>query len=435
MRNNKIALLMAFCCLSLTTAALNPISPMGVYLADPAAHVMPDGKLYVYGSNDESRNYYCSAKHNLLSTSDMNSWTLAKDIFASQGDKSNITYVKNSLLYAPDAMSRNGKYYLYYCLTDNSEGVAEGKSPTGPFGQGIKLPVTGIDPAVFIDDDGQAYYYWGQFSAKGCKLKSDMKTLDLTTMKDSLVTEKKHHFHEGGWVFKRNGIYYYVYTALNVKGEATAIGYSMSSSPMGPFKYGGIIIDNLGCDPCTWNNHGSVVKYKGQWYVFYHRSTHACNTMRKACVEKISFNADGTIPQVEMTSQGASGPLDAFSTIDAARACLLTGKMRIVQSATDREELARVEHYNQATYKYLNFSHQPTKIIVRVAPQAGGRIQVLTDSYAARATVNVPAGDGKTYQEFSATVQGIPAGVIQLRLRIEGVEDKDLMRIDSFRFE
>jgi arabinoxylan arabinofuranohydrolase len=204
---------------------------------------------------------------------------------------------------------------------------------------------------------------------------------------------------------------------------------------MGPFKYGGIIIDNLGCDPCTWNNHGSVVKYKGQWYVFYHRSTHACNTMRKACVEKISFNADGTIPQVEMTSQGASGPLDAFSTIDAARACLLTGKMRIVQSATDREELARVEHYNQATYKYLNFSHQPTKIIVRVAPQAGGRIQVLTDSYAARATVNVPAGDGKTYQEFSATVQGIPAGVIQLRLRIEGVEDKDLMRIDSFRFE
>jgi arabinoxylan arabinofuranohydrolase len=435
MKNNRRNTFLAFCVLSMTVAAQNPISPMGVYLADPAAHVMPDGKLYVYGSNDESRNYYCSAKHNLLSTSDMKSWTLTKDIFSSKGDNSNIPYVKNTMLYAPDAAYRNGKYFLYYCLTDNSEGVAEGPSPKGPFGKGVKLPVSGIDPAVFIDDDGQAYYYWGQFSAKGCKLKKDMKTLDMSTMKDSLVTEKKHHFHEGGWVFKRNGIYYYVYTALNAKAEATAIGYAMSSSPMGPFKYGGIIIDNAGCDPCTWNNHGSVVKYRGQWYVFYHRSTHACNTMRKACVEKIRFNADGTIPQVEMTSQGAAGPLDAFRTIDAARACLLTGKMRIVQSAPDREELARIEHYNQATYKYLYFNRPPQKMIVRVAAQAGGRIQVLTDSYASRGTVNVPAGDGRTYQEFTTSIRGIPAGVTLLRLRVEGVEDKDLMRIDSFRFE
>jgi arabinoxylan arabinofuranohydrolase len=426
---------MILCVLSMTAAAQNPISPMGVYLADPAAHVMPDGKLYVYGSNDVSRNYYCSSKHDVLSTSDMTNWTLTKNIFSMKGSDNNVNSAENSILYAPDAISKNGKYYLYFCLADNTEGVAEGKSPIGPFEKRIKLPVNGIDPAVFIDDDGQAYYFWGQFSAKGCKLNSDMKTLNLSTMKDSLVTEEKHHFHEGSWVFKRNGIYYYVYTALNSKAEATAIGYSMSFSPMGPYKYGGIIIDNSGCDPCTWNNHGSVVEYKGQWYVFYHRSTHACNTMRKACVEKISFNADGTIPQIEMTSQGASGPLDAFHTIDAARACLLTGKMRIVQSGPGREELARIEHYNQATYKYIYFSHQPKKIIIRVSPQTGGRIQVLTDSYAVRGTVNIPAGDGNTYYEYSAPIQNIRKGVVQLRLRIEGEEDKDLMRIDSFRFE
>jgi arabinoxylan arabinofuranohydrolase len=435
MKNNKKIVLIILCCVGMSVAAQNPISPMGVYLADPAAHVMPDGHLYVYGSNDESRNHYCSAKQNVLSTSDMKTWTLTEDVFTLKEANSTTSNKSAMILYAPDAVSRNGKYYYYYCLADNTEGVAESNSPLGTFRKGTKLPVAGIDPAVFVDDDGQAYYYWGQFSAKGCRLNKDMKTLNLSTMKDSLVTEKKHHFHEGGWVFKRNGIYYYVYTALNEKAEATAIGYAMSSSPMGPFKYGGIIIDNAGCDPGTWNNHGSVVEYKGQWYVFYHRSTHACQMMRKACVEKISFNADGTIPQVEMTSQGASDPLDAFRTIDAARACLLTGKMRVAQSAPYREELARIEHYDLATYKYLNFSRKPHKIIVRVAPQAGGRIQVLTDSYAVRGTVTIPAGDGKSYQEFTASIQDIPEGVVQLRLRFEGVEDKDLMRIDSFRFE
>ena len=419
---------------ALPAGAQNPISPMGVYLADPAAHVMPDGKLYVFGSNDESRDHYCSATHNLLSTSDLIHWNLDTDIFRSKGPKSNIQYT-DAILYAPDFAFRGGKCFLYYCLSDNSEGVAEGKAPAGPYGKGVKLPVDGIDPAIFIDDDGQAYYYWGQFSAKGCRMEKDMKTLDLSTMKDSLVTEKEHHFHEGSWMFKRKGIYYYVYTALSPGGEATSIGYSMSKSPLGPFKYGGTIIDNSGCDPCNWNDHGSVVEFRGQWYVFYHRSTHATTSMRKACVEKISFNPDGTIPQVEMTSQGAAGPLDAFKTIDAARACLLRGKVRIVQSAPDREELARIEHYNHATYKYLDFSRKPSKIIIRVAAQAGGRILVLTDSYAARGIVNIPSGDGKSYQEYSAPIQDIPAGVTQLRLRIEGAEDTDLMRIDSFRFE
>ncbi|MDP4206786.1 MAG: family 43 glycosylhydrolase, partial [Bacteroidota bacterium] len=312
MRIKKFCLL-PFYLYCMVVSAQNPISPPGVYIADPSARVMSDGKLYIYGSNDESRGYYCSSVHHLLSTSNMKDWALTRNIFTS-----------DAILYAPDCIERSGKCYLYYCMSDGSEGVATAKSPKGPFEKGERLPVSGIDPAVFIDDDGQAYYYWGQFSAKGAKLNRDMKTLDLSTVTKGLVTEKEHRFHEGGWVFKRNGIYYYVYTALNDKEEATAISYSTSKSPLGPFTYGGVIIDNTGCDPCSWNNHGSVAEYKGEWYVFYHRSTHACNMMRKACVEKIHFNADGSIPQVEMTTQGAGNPLDAFSATDAARACLLT---------------------------------------------------------------------------------------------------------------
>lgn len=416
-----------------TISAQNPISPFGVYIADPAARVMPDGNLYVYGSTDINRNYYCSKIYHVLSTSNMYNWNMYDNVFSSDGKKDKVKH-SDGLLYAPDCIERSGKYYMYYCLSDNSEGCAIGDTPFQFNVSDNKFPISGIDPAVFIDDDGQAYYYWGQFSACGAKLNEDMKTLNLSTIKKGLVTEEKHRFHEGSWVFKRKGIYYYVYTALNKRGEATSIDYSTSRSPLGPFKYGGTIIDNFGCDPCTWNNHGSVVEYKNQWYVFYHRSTHACQSMRKACVEKIYFEEDGSIKQVEMTSQGAGNPLNAFTQIDAARACFLTGKVRIVQSGINKEELARIEHYNTATYKYLNFYKKPQTIKVKVASLTGGKILVLTNSYKPHAIIDIPAGNGD-YKEYSASVNDIPVGTSQLRLRFEGEEDKDLMRLDSFYFE
>lgn len=413
--------------------AQNPLSPFGVYVADPTARVMSDGRLYIYGSTDLERNVYCSNLYHVLSTSDMQNWQLHKNIFSSMAPNDGVIY-SDALLYAPDCIEYNGRYYLFYCLSDGSEGYAIGNTPCSFKPSDSKFPISGIDPAVFIDDDGQAYYYWGQFSASGAKLNNDMITLDLTSIKHGLITEKEHHFHEGSWVFKRNDIYYYVYTAINDRGEATSIDYSISSSPLGPFKYCGTIIDNWGCDPCTWNNHGSIVEYKNQWYIFYHRSTHANQSLRKVCVEKICFNADGTIPKVEMTSQGAGDPLDAFSKIDAARACLLTGKMRIVQSDIDREELARIEHYNTATYKYLNFSKQPSKINVKVAPMAGGRILVLTNSHQVHGIINIPPGNG-IYKNYSIDITNIPKGISQVRFRFEGEEDKDLMRFDSFYFE
>lgn len=119
-------------------------------------------------------------------------------------------------LYASDAAYKDGKYYLYYSMRDAiDEGVAVADAPAGPFRDG--RPVEGIsqiDPAVFIDDNGQAYLYWGQFSAKGAKLKDNMLEVDTTTIVDGLVTEQEHFFHEGSSMRKRNGIYYMVYSHL-----------------------------------------------------------------------------------------------------------------------------------------------------------------------------------------------------------------------------
>ena len=169
-------LLMQLCLVVIlgTAFAQNPIVPAGVYMADPAAHVWDDGKLYIYGSLDESTEYYCSWRHHVLVSEDMKTWTIYKDRFASKGENDQVSY-NNSLLFAPDCMFKNGTYYLYYCQPDpqNAEGVATSKSATGPFVNGKTIYTYGynqIDPAIFIDDDGQAYYVWGQFTMKMAKL-------------------------------------------------------------------------------------------------------------------------------------------------------------------------------------------------------------------------------------------------------------------------
>ncbi len=208
-----------------------------------------------------------------------------------------------------------------------------------------------------------------------------MTEIDQSTIKDSLVTEKEHFFHEGGYMVKRNGIYYFVYAHMGRAGMPTCIGYATSKSPMGPFTYGGVIVDNDHCDPGNWNNHGSIVEFKGKWYVFYHRSSHNSVTMRRACMEPITFNEDGSINEVEMTTQGVAGPLNPLVKMDAERACLLTGNVRIVAFTADNEELTGIRNEDKAGYKYFNFEPGVDSITFRVAPgKTGGKIDIGLDN-------------------------------------------------------
>lgn len=192
-------------------------------------------------------------------------------------------------------------------MSDDSEGVAVSDSPTGPFRNPVQLPCGGIDPAIFIDDDGQAYYYWGQLFSHGVKLGGDMMSFNEEEIVDNLVTEEEHFFHEGSSMRKIGDTYYYVYADME-RGKPTSLGYSTGKSPMGPFTYRGIIIDNDGCDPESWNNHGSIECVNGQWYVFYHRCSRGVQQHRRLCIEPIEILEDGTIPEVKMTSQGPGKP-------------------------------------------------------------------------------------------------------------------------------
>ncbi|MFB5678868.1 family 43 glycosylhydrolase [Paenibacillus terreus] len=370
---------------------MNPILPVQYFVPDAEARQWKDGRMYIYGSYDLSGDtFWCSNEYRVFSSADLVNWQEHGVSFTSE-DVPWHTGIIPLPLYAPDCIYKDGRYYLYFCSADNSEGVAVSDTPYGPFRDAV--PVEGphedaIDPAVFVDDDGQAYIYWGQFNCRGARLKPDMKSIDPATLNTNLINEEEHGFHEGASLRKRNGIYYLVYTDIS-RGRATCIGYATSMTPLGPFKKRGIIIDNDGCDSETWNNHGSLAEFNGNWYVFYHRSSQASRYNRRVCVEPIFFNDNGSINEVEMTTQGVSAPLDAGSRVEAWRACLLSGT--VCTEPVDkgpgageeryREHLAFIENENWAAYKYIDFGLGKTSFEALVSSAAyGGEIVIVLDS-------------------------------------------------------
>ncbi len=421
--------------------AQNPILPIGTYVADPSAKVWDDGRLYIYGSRDESPDYWCSYDHYVVSTDDMLHWEIDKDAFYSKGENDGVPY-NDRVLYAPDCQQFDGKYYLYFSQPDptSPEGVAVSDRPQGPFKNGKAIDLKGynqIDPSVFVDDDGQAYYLWGQFTLKMAKLNEDRMSIDETTLRDSLITESEHYFHEGAYLTKRNGVYYLVYADISRAGMPTCIGYATSTSVFGPYKYGGVIIDNDHCDPGVWNNHGSIAEFKNQWYVFYHRSTHGSGKMRRSCAEPIFFNADGSIPEVEMTSQGAAKPLNAFEDIEAERACLLYGAAQLQLWNQNNEEMAGIKSGDRAAFKYINFGNgEARRVEFVVSPGLSpGKISVnIGKSWHQNiAIVEVPAKTGnERWVTVSADLKEV-SGVHELWLTFAG-KDAQMYSIDKFVF-
>ena len=210
-------------------------------------------------------------------------------------------------------------------------------------------PITGIDPAVFRDDDGKVYLYWGQINSCGAELTEDLTKVKEDTLVHGLLTEKEHGFHEGSSMRKIGDTYYYVF-ADSHRGKPTALGYATSKSPLGPFRYQGIIVDNNGCDPETWNNHGSIECVNGQWYVFYHRSTGNSRYMRRMCTEPITIDENGLIPEVPVTSVGMGEPYKAGEPLYGYQAC------QVSNAYIDNDKLIIMEGSAEVIYRYMDSS-------------------------------------------------------------------------------
>ena len=269
-----------------------------------------------------------------------------------------------------------------------------------------------------------------------------MTAIDHATLHTDLVNEEQHGFHEGASIRKRNGIYYLVYADIS-RSRPTCISYATGASPLGPFEKGGVIIDNAGCDPETWNNHGSIAEFNGNWYVFYHRSSHGSRYSRRACIDPIHFNDDGGIDEVEMTTQGVSGPLDATTTIEAYRACGLSGKVRTATTespafyAPNTEHLSHIHDGDWAVYKNINFGDGATSFKARVAGLAyGGIIELRLDGPDGPLIGNCEVMPTGGWQRWETAVCPVTeaAGVHPLYLTFRGGRGR-LFDIESFLFE
>lgn len=408
---------------------MNPLLPRQFFTPDVEAHVMPDGRLYLYGSNDLSGNMdYCSQEYRVYSTDDpaLERWVDHGVSFRNAAATPGLPWNPAATLLAPDAAQRDGKYYLYVCANDQSEAVAQGDSPCGPFAGAKRIEgADGIDPAVFVDDDGQAYYLWGQFSLKGARLNADMTSLDPASITDGLLTEQEHGFHEGSSMRKINGRYYIVFTDIS-RGRATCLSYAVADQPLGPYRKGGVIIDNVYCDPETWNNHGSIECFQGRWFVFYHRSSQNSRFSRRVCVEPIAINPDGSIDEVVMTCNGASAPIDAFAPIDASIACRLKGNARALPTPgrPGEETLCHCGGGNWtedwAEYRWLDFGKGASACALALRGQGTVSLMAPGRGRIGRERFSSPEGFATVTLKLHQPLQGI--GAVWVLFDGQGIE-------------
>ncbi|PIM71428.1 hydrolase [Streptomyces sp. JV178] len=214
----------------------------------------------------------------------------------------------DSRAWAPTMEEKNGKYYFYFCA-DANIGVAVSDSPTGPFKDALGKPLLKagdrpgqmIDPAVFTDDDGQSYLYWGNGRAYVVPLNDDMVSFDSSKVTD--ITPSG--YNEGSFVIKRKGTYYFMWSENDTRDENYRVAYATGSSPTGPWTKRGVILEKDLSLGIKGPGHHSVVQVPGtdDWYIAYHRFAipGGDGTHRETTIDKMEFDADGLIKKVVPT--------------------------------------------------------------------------------------------------------------------------------------
>jgi hypothetical protein len=307
-----------------------------IYTADPSAHFF-NGRIYIYPSHDTATG---TPEDDLGSHFNMMDYHILSvdSIGGPVTDHGIALHIKDipwagRQLWAPDAAMANNTYYLYFPVKDKQDvfriGVATSHKPEGPF-VAEKQPIKGsysIDPAVFKDDDGSFYMYFGgiwggqlqrwnnnTYDSAGklrqpgeqailprvAKLSKDMKSfaepvreVQIVDKERKLFTEKDNdkRFFEAAWMHKYNGKYYFTYST----GDTHFINYAIGESPYGPFIYQGVVLNPVE----GWTNHHSIVEVNGKWFLFYHDAQLSGKThLRNVKVTELRHSADGSIETI-----------------------------------------------------------------------------------------------------------------------------------------
>ncbi len=459
---------------------VNPVLPGWEYVPDVEPRIFGD-RLYLYGSHDRfGGGNYCLNDYVVWSApiTNFSNWQCHGTVYRTAEDPANADGAQTG--FAPDCVQgKDGRFYLYYCLSRSSiVSVAVSDSPAGPFSfyghvhnsDGNPLGGPGslfcFDPGVLMDDDGKIWLYTGfaltgrlrtymlqahmQIDGGYCmELEDDMltvKTAPVLVLPGKDVAEgtgfEGHAFYEASSPRKIGGRYYLVYSSE----LSHELCYAVSDTPNGGYTYGGTVVSigDVGIsEPVNYlgNTHGGLVEVGNQWYIFYHRQTNKTQFSRQCCAEQVRFEADGSIPQVCITSCGLNGgPLNGKGAYEARIACNLSSREGtafyntdisdahpfFTQEGEDREQdsnqyIANLRDGAWAGFKYFQMDGA-AQITVTVRGSGKGTLEVSTDQKNCIAAIEITPAEKWT--AFSAPIS-VPDGVYPLFFTFHGEGSMD----------
>lgn len=426
----------------------NPIVQT-IYSTDPAPMVY-NNRVYVFTVHDEDGSTTFNMRDwRLFSTIDMANWQ-DHGVVASLATFS----WANANAWAPQAVARNNKFYLYVPIRRSTGsmaiGVAVSNSITGPYTDALGRPLVEnneIDPTVFIDDNGQAYLYWGNPKLSYVRLNADMISyngsvvnVELTTSsfgaRRSGASSRATAYEEAPWLYKRGSLYYLLFAA-NCCSED--IRYSTGPSATGPWTYRGLIMATEGS---SFTNHPGIIDYKGNSYFFYHNGAlpGGGGYGRSVSVERFVYNSDGTIPTIRMSSTGVPQVENLNPYIrQEAETIAWTGGVETETCSEGGMAVSFIANGDYIKVKGVAFGNSPgaRSFTARVASAtSGGKIELRLDSTSGTlvGTCTVPGTGGwQTWTTVTCSVCGA-TGTHDLFLRFTGGSG-ELFNFNWWQFE
>ncbi len=530
---NKVAAICTMAIVSFAAGsslfAQNPYLPLWEYIPDGEPYVFEDpdcpGKerVYIYGSHDSEITKYCGREQVVWSApvDDLSNWRYDGIIFRSDKDARGGLLNpdgRGDILYAPDIAVKadaSGKKWYYLYPNNQARGrnaqVCRSERPDGPFeviNWNEENPkrndgILGFDPAVFVDDDGRVYGYWGFEESNGAELdpvRMDRVKEGTEIVRDMVSSYKQpgvFNFFEASSMRKIDGKYVFVYSRKTAEGEFGlpqtnyTLAYAYSDSPLGPWTYGGTLVDCRGRDTdesgnviCTanpyGNTHGSLAKIGDQWWLFYHRQTGTDEYSRQAMASPVEVTVEPGkggkvyITEAEYNSEGfrTEGLNPLFKT-PAGLACYYTNPDGIGQTypkfhfsgsyvkATRIDPDSYVGPFNQKQpfcpvtnnvpgsvfgYKYFNFSEiqsgKQTFLKVHLIKENAGSLSVLAGGPSTRrggkeiAVIEVTGGSEGEIVEIMVPCSGLSgiSGKQPLFFSVNGDGKESVCEIYDFQF-
>ncbi len=423
----------------LLSHAQNPIVQT-CYTTDPAPMVSGD-RLYVFTGHDEDKaDFFWMNEWRLYSTADMVNWQdhgspLALCDFKWADDRA----------WAPQCIERNGKFYFYVPAHSRISGgmaigVAVADKIEGPYHDPLGKPLyedgkwDHIDPTVMIDDDGQAYIYWGNPRLYSAKLNEDMVSLASEVKCDTTVAR----YTEGPWIYKKGkGRYFMIYAA---GGVPECIAYSESKKPQGPWKYKGEVMaqDNF---TNSFTNHSGIVEFKGHNYFFYHTGwlPGGGGFGRSVSVEEFNWDKDGNLPLIKPTKEGVNpiATLSPYTRVEGETMAFSKGVRTDQNKKQSRVWASDIHNGDWIKLREVDFSKGATAIEACAASALqGGTMEVRLDKEdgtVIAAVAVAPTGGWEEWQTFTAPVTASVSGKHDIYLVFKGLKGSRLFNLDWWR--